>query len=107
MISDRTRTVIIGVVTVVWAMNFLAGLIPAVGYEPDQTINGIFMAIVGGLFALGAKSNNNGGNGNSNGQGDGKPTGGALPPGPSSSPQDGAPNSGASPSSPAEGGGSQ
>ena len=55
--SDRTRTVIIAVVTVVWAVNFGAGLVVD-GYEPDQAINGIFMAVVGGLFALGARGNN-------------------------------------------------
>lgn len=54
MIGDRTRTVIIGVVTAIWAINFLAGLV-VTGYEPSESINGIFMAIVGGLFALGAR----------------------------------------------------
>jgi hypothetical protein len=53
--SDRTRTAVIAVVTLVWLINFVAGLIPSVDYEPDQAINGIFMAIVGGLFALGAR----------------------------------------------------
>lgn len=54
MIGDRSRTIIIGVVTTVWAINFFAGLaVP--GYEPSESINGIFMAIVGGLFALGAR----------------------------------------------------
>lgn len=57
VIGDRTRTVIIGVVTGVWALNFMAGLVPQFEYQPDQAINGIFMAIVGGLFALGARSN--------------------------------------------------
>jgi hypothetical protein len=74
MISDRTRTIVIGVVTAVWALNFLAGLVPAVGYQPDQTINGIFMAIVGGLFALGAKDKN--GNGRNGGGSGGSPTSG-------------------------------
>lgn len=60
MIGDRTRTVIIGVVTAVWAINFLAGLVVK-GYEPSESINGIFMAIVGGLFALGARHNSKGG----------------------------------------------
>jgi hypothetical protein len=54
VIGDRARTVIIGVVTTVWAINFLAGLVVN-GYEPSESINGIFMAIVGGLFALGAR----------------------------------------------------
>lgn len=55
MIGDRTRTTVIGVVTAVWAINFAAGLVPALTYKPDQAINGIFMAIVGGLFAIGAR----------------------------------------------------
>lgn len=55
MISDRTRTAVIVVVTTVWAANFLAGvLVP--DYKPSESINGIFMAIVGGLFALGART---------------------------------------------------
>lgn len=52
MPSERVRTVLIGVVTTVWAANFTAGLVVA-DYEPDQAINAIFMAVVGGLFALG------------------------------------------------------
>ena len=55
MIGDRTRTTVIAVVTSVWAVNFAAGLIPALNYKPDQAINGIFMDIVGGLFAIGAR----------------------------------------------------
>jgi hypothetical protein len=35
----------------VWAANFAAGFLIK-GYEPDQAINAVFMAIVGGLFAL-------------------------------------------------------
>lgn len=57
MVGDRTRTVIIGVVTTVWAINFGAGFVVD-DYKPDQAINGIFMAIVGGLFALGARRGN-------------------------------------------------
>lgn len=60
MIGDRTRTVIIAVVTTVWAINFTAGLVVE-NYKPSESINGIFMAIVGGLFALGARSGNGGG----------------------------------------------
>lgn len=63
MIGDRTRTVIIAVVTTVWALNFTAGLVVD-DYKPSESINGIFMAIVGGLFALGARQSNNGGNKN-------------------------------------------
>ena len=54
MLSDRTRTVVIAVVTAVWASNFLAGIFID-SYSPSESINGIFMAIVGGLFALGAR----------------------------------------------------
>lgn len=58
MIGDRTRTVIIAVVTIVWAINFFAGL-ALHDYKPSESINGIFMAIVGGLFALGARQKGN------------------------------------------------
>lgn len=58
MISDRTRTIVIFVVTVVWALNFTAGLV-LTDYKPSESINGIFMAIVGGLFALGARDTSN------------------------------------------------
>lgn len=54
--GQGTRTAIITVVTTVWAVNFFAGLVVA-DYRPSESINGIFMAIVGGLFALGARGN--------------------------------------------------
>lgn len=54
-VTSRMRTVVIAVVTAVWAANFAAGLIPALEYQPDQAINGIFMTIVGGMVALGAR----------------------------------------------------
>lgn len=59
MPSERVRTVLIGVVTTVWAANFTAGLVVS-SYEPDQAINAIFMAVVGGLFALGRKGQEGG-----------------------------------------------
>jgi len=55
VIGDRTRTVVIGVVTTVWATNFIAGLLVE-GYKPSESVNGIFMIIVGSLFALGSRS---------------------------------------------------
>jgi hypothetical protein len=64
MISARTRTVVIAVVTAVWAANFIAG-VAVKGYQPSESINGIFMAIVGGLFALGAKGGTHSSNGDS------------------------------------------
>lgn len=54
VLSERSRTVIIFVITAVWAVNFTAGLVVP-GYQTSESINGIFMAIVGGLFALSAK----------------------------------------------------
>lgn len=57
MIDAKLKNAIIIVVTAVWALNFVAGLaLP--NYEPDQAINAIFMGIVGGLFALGARDKN-------------------------------------------------
>lgn len=56
MIDPKLKNWIISIVTAVWALNFLVGLVPQVDYKPDQAINAIFMAIVGGLFALSAKS---------------------------------------------------
>lgn len=60
MPSERVRNAIIAVVTTVWATNFAAGLLVTT-YEPDQSINAIFMAIVGGLFAIGARNSKSGG----------------------------------------------
>lgn len=54
MIDTKLKNVIISVVTSVWAINFVAGLVVP-HYQPDQAINAIFMGIVGGLFALGAR----------------------------------------------------
>jgi len=54
MVSERLRNVIIAVVTTVWAANFLAGLFVQ-DYKPSESINAIFMAIVGTLFALGQR----------------------------------------------------
>ena len=70
MIDETTRRVIIYLVSAVWAVNFAAGFVVE-GYKPDQAINGIFMAIVGSLFALGAKNNKNGGGGGGQGPAEG------------------------------------
>jgi hypothetical protein len=51
MVSDRTANAIILVVTAVWATNFAAPFLWH-AYEPSESINAIFMAIVGGVFAL-------------------------------------------------------
>lgn len=62
MLEPKIKNGVIIVVTLVWSTNFVSGLFLK-GYEPDQTINAIFMAIVGGLFALGGKGNNGGSSG--------------------------------------------
>lgn len=54
---ERLKYTIIVTVVVVWIANFIAGLIPALGYDPNESINGIFMAVVGGALALGGKKN--------------------------------------------------
>lgn len=59
MIGPRLKNVIISIVTTVWAINFFAPFVVE-SYNPSESINGIFMAIVGGLFALGARKNASG-----------------------------------------------
>lgn len=56
MISDRTYTVVIGVVTTVWAINILAGITQFNDYHPPESINGVFMGIVGTAFLARNKS---------------------------------------------------
>lgn len=58
MLGNRARAIVIGVVTFVWAANFLAGIVVQ-DYQPSESINAIFMGIVGTLFAIGSR---NGGN---------------------------------------------
>jgi hypothetical protein len=60
VIDPKLRNWIISTVTAVWALNFLVGIIPWFHYKPDQAINAIFMAIVGGLFAISARRTDNG-----------------------------------------------
>lgn len=69
MIDPKLKNWIISIVTAVWALNFVVGLVPQLDYKPDQAINAIFMAIVGGLFALQARKPND-----SNGEQDKKET---------------------------------
>lgn len=56
VISDRTANVIIIIVTIIWAGNIVAGMMKINDYQPSETINGIFMTIVGGAFVLRARS---------------------------------------------------
>lgn len=66
MLNERLANGVIVLVSLVWATNFAAGLLVD-DYKPDQAINAIFMAIVGGTFAL--KGRGSGGGPGSNGQG--------------------------------------
>lgn len=52
MISPKLRNWIAAIVCTVWALNFAASLIPQLKYEADPAIHAVFMAIVGGAFAL-------------------------------------------------------
>lgn len=55
MLNERVANAIIIVVTIVWAVNFAARFVVA-EYQPQESINAIFMAIVGGVFALKGRS---------------------------------------------------
>lgn len=43
-------------VTAVWVLNVLARFVPALGYEPDPLIHGIFAFVVGGIWRLASPS---------------------------------------------------
>ena len=53
--SDKTATFIIAIVTAVWAANIVAGMLRWNDYAPSESVNGIFMVIVGGTFAARAR----------------------------------------------------
>ena len=54
MIPRPLATAIISLVSIVWAANFfLQFVVPT--YHPDVTLNGVFMAVVGGAIALQAR----------------------------------------------------
>jgi len=59
VISDRTATGIIWTVMAMWSINLLLGMFgPELGleYTPSETVNGIFMAVVGGTFIARARA---------------------------------------------------
>lgn len=60
MISDRTANILMGVVTTIWAGSNIAAVFRINDYQPSESINGIFMAIVGGAFALRARGGGGG-----------------------------------------------
>lgn len=50
MLSNRVRTALITIITVVWAANFIAPIFEK-GYQPPAEINLAFMGVVGILTA--------------------------------------------------------
>lgn len=50
MLSNRNANLVIIIVTLVWVANFVASL--AIQNYDGTSINGIFLAIVGGVFAI-------------------------------------------------------
>jgi hypothetical protein len=62
VITQRVRTAVLIIVTIVWALNFAAG-IWVEHYKPQESINGVFMIVVGAVFALGGKDSKGGDSG--------------------------------------------
>ena len=60
MLNEKLANTIIGAVTIVWIINFGAVFVVK-DYRPSESYNAIFLAIVGGVFAL--KNRNLGDNG--------------------------------------------
>jgi hypothetical protein len=59
IISDRTANGIIWTVTGIWAVNLVLGMfgqLVGLEYTPSETVNGIFMAVVGGAFIARTKA---------------------------------------------------
>lgn len=54
MIGDRTRTVIVWVITVVWVLNFILAW-RVKDYQGSESVNAIFMAIITATFVSGAR----------------------------------------------------
>jgi hypothetical protein len=62
VLPNRLRWGIVISITVVWLINFFAGLLVD-SYEPDQAINGIFMGTVGIVLAAGSRNKEANGDG--------------------------------------------
>lgn len=60
VLPERLANWIIGIITGVWVANFLAPFVFD-NYDTSETINAIFMAIVGGVFALKGRGSGKGG----------------------------------------------
>lgn len=62
MIDKRLANIIVAVVTLTWAANFVVQFI-AKEYQPDPAFHAVFMAVVGGALALSRGNNNTKGGG--------------------------------------------
>ena len=62
MIGNKTRTILVGIVTSAWVVNFSASFISE-DYKPSEAVNGVFMLVVGAIFAAGARGNGKDGEG--------------------------------------------
>jgi hypothetical protein len=56
LLPRRLAQFVIGLVSVVWFVNFGAQFVPALNWHPDASINGIFMGVVGGALVLSRKA---------------------------------------------------
>jgi hypothetical protein len=54
MIGDRTRTVIIWIITCVWVLNFILAW-RVQDYQGSESVNAIFMAIITATFVSGSR----------------------------------------------------
>ena len=63
ILTDRAASIVIYVVTAIWAGNILAGMLAWNGYQPSTEVNGIFMAVVGGAFIARTRNRSAGGGG--------------------------------------------
>lgn len=61
ILTDRAASIVIYVVTAIWAGNILAGMLAWNGYQPSTEVNGIFMAVVGGAFIARTRARSGGG----------------------------------------------
>lgn len=54
-LNATVRYVLIGVITTMWVLNFLAPIFTNT-YKPDPSVNAIFMIVIGALFGADAIS---------------------------------------------------
>lgn len=50
--TDRAYNTVIYLVSFIWGLSMLLSMVPQAEHEPPASLHGVFMAIVGGAFAL-------------------------------------------------------